>query len=64
MCIRDSGEDGPKSLDFGLQLGAGVNITKNISVDARYGLGLANLTSEEDSTYKNSSIFISLGYKF
>ncbi|MBK6364665.1 MAG: PorT family protein [Saprospiraceae bacterium] len=58
------GEDGPKSLDFGLQLGAGVNITKNISVDARYGLGLANLTSEEDSTYKNSSIFISLGYKF
>ncbi len=58
------GEDGPKSLDFGLQLGAGVNITQNISVDARYGLGLANLTTSEDSAFKHNSIFISVGYKF
>ena len=58
------GLDGPKKLDYGVQLGAGVNFTKNLSVDVRYMLGLANLTTEEDGSFKNNAINIGLGYSF
>jgi opacity protein-like surface antigen len=61
-----SGDDDIKSTDFGVQLGAGVNVNKNISVDVRYGLGLSN-TSNGDSangTTKNTAINIGVGYKF
>lgn len=60
-----SGEDQIKNPDFGAQLGAGVNINKNISVDVRYVLGLNNLVNgEEDSSWKNNAINIGVGYKF
>jgi opacity protein-like surface antigen len=58
------GEDGPKNPDFGLQLGAGVNINSNISVDARYILGLQNLAQSEEGSLKHNGIFISVGYSF
>ncbi len=58
------GEDGPKNPDFGVQLGAGVNINSNISVDARYILGLQNLSSGDDTTVKHTGINISVGYAF
>lgn len=58
------GEDGPKNPDFGLQLGAGVNLNSKISFDARYILGLTNLTSDDDATIKHTGINISVGYTF
>lgn len=57
-------EDGPEQLDFGLQLGAGVNITKNISFDARYILGLADADGDDEGSTKNNGIYLTLGYKF
>jgi opacity protein-like surface antigen len=58
------GEDGPKNPDFGLQLGAGVNINSNISVDARYILGMQNLISGDEGSLKHTGINISVGYSF
>jgi len=58
------GEDGPKNPDFGLQLGAGINLNSKISFDARYILGLANLTSDDDASVKHTGINISVGYSF
>ncbi len=58
------GEDGPKNPDFGLQLGAGVNLNSKISFDARYILGLANLNGGEEGTIKHTGINISVGYSF
>ncbi|MBK6364666.1 MAG: PorT family protein [Saprospiraceae bacterium] len=59
-----SGEEAPKPLDFGLQLGLGVNINKKISIDARYILGLQNLNAEDEGSIKNRAIFVSVGYTF
>ena len=58
------GEDGPKRTDFGLQLGAGVNLNSMFSIDARYILGLANLSSDGDVTIKHTGINLSVGYTF
>ncbi|MBP6239146.1 MAG: outer membrane beta-barrel protein, partial [Saprospiraceae bacterium] len=58
------GEDGPKNPDFGLQLGAGVNLNSKISFDARYILGLANLSNSDEGTIKHTGINISVGYNF
>lgn len=55
-----------KNPDFGAQLGAGVNINKNISIDVRYVLGLANLVNDsvDSESWKNNAINIGVGYKF
>jgi hypothetical protein len=58
------GEEGPKNPDFGLQLGAGVNINSNISLDVRYILGLQNLNAGDEGTIKHTGINISVGYAF
>lgn len=61
--IKDSFE----SIDFGLNLGASYDFTENLSLDARYNLGLANIAKTEvgDDTKLHNSLFsISLGYKF
>jgi opacity protein-like surface antigen len=59
-------EVGLNRLDFGLQLGAGVNLSRNVFLDVRYILGMANLAKEVDEgeSLKNTGINISLGYKF
>lgn len=61
-----SDDDQIKNPDFGAQFGAGVNINKNISVDVRYVLGLANLVNggDADNSWKNNAINIGVGYKF
>ena len=61
-----SGDEDVKGLDFGLQLGAGVNITSNISVDARYVLGLSNFQNNPtgDASSKHNAINVGVGYKF
>lgn len=56
-----------KSTDFGVNLGAGYDITKNIGLNLRYCLGLSGVDKEilaGDKSSKNSVIQLSVGYKF
>jgi hypothetical protein len=59
------GEDNEvKRLDFGLTVGAGLEIGK-IGVNLGYSLGLMNISdSGDDSSAKNGSLFLTVGYKF
>ena len=54
-----------KPLDFGLNLGAGVEFS-NFQINLQYGLGLSNNRpkGDSDNSLKNSVIGISLGYFF
>jgi hypothetical protein len=60
-----SEDDDMKPFDIGVNFGAGVNI-KGFLVSAQYGLGLANLTTEDtgDTEMKNKVIGISVAYLF
>ncbi|MBE8728011.1 porin family protein [Flavobacterium hungaricum] len=56
-----------KSVDFGLNFGAGYDISKNISAGVRYNLGLSNIAkTEEGNDFKlhNSGFSLSVAYKF
>lgn len=60
-------KDNFESIDFGLNLGAGYDFTENLSVGARYNLGLANIAKTEegdDSKVHNGVFSLSVGYKF
>jgi opacity protein-like surface antigen len=61
----DEDNDDLKRLDFGLTLGAGVEI-KSIQIGLTYDLGLANISTDNDNGYKgnNRVLGISVGYKF
>lgn len=61
---EDFGDDTLKSTDFGLNLGAGVNINSKISIDIRYGLGLSEIDNEDDLKAKNTAINLGIGYSF
>jgi outer membrane immunogenic protein len=51
-------------LDYGFQFGFGANITQNISIDARYILGLNNLAQDtEDNVFNQRGINLNIGYK-
>lgn len=54
-----------RSIDFGLQMGAGVAIPAGpgkLIVDGRYNLGLNNISDEKGTDVKNRGFAISLGY--
>ncbi|PWN68550.1 PorT family protein [Chryseobacterium phosphatilyticum] len=54
-----------KTVDFGLQMGAGVAIPAGpgkVIVDGRYNLGLTNISDEKGVNVKNRGFAISLGY--
>jgi len=57
-------------MDFGLNLGMSFLINESILIDARYGMGLSDITSAEDSdgddysTDVNGALQISVGYVF
>ena len=56
-----------KEIDFGFNLGAGYNISKNAMVNVRYNLGLSNIAETEsgDTTTINNRVFsLSVGYIF
>ncbi len=61
----DKEKDGVVPFDFGINFGAGAEIS-SISVSFQYGLGLANTSPHSENSYssKNKVIGISLGYKF
>lgn len=59
-------EEGVKSTNFGLDFGASYDVSENISIDAKYNLGLTNLIEDAPSGFsaKINGIFLGLGYKF
>ncbi|MBF4518860.1 PorT family protein [Flavobacterium sp. ANB] len=53
------------SIDFGVDFGAGYDLTEKFSVGLRYNLGLTNLHKDIDYyKIKNSVFSLSAGYKF
>ncbi|KFF14951.1 porin family protein [Flavobacterium hydatis] len=60
-------KDNLKSIDFGVNFGAGYDFTENISAGVRYNLGLSNILENEagdNFKQKNSVFSLSVGYKF
>ena len=60
-------KEGFKTLDLGLNFGAGYDINENIMVDLRYNLGLGGLVKDLPSGATDSNnrvIALSIGYKF
>ncbi|MCU0359069.1 MAG: PorT family protein [Cyclobacteriaceae bacterium] len=52
-------------LEYGLAIGAGYKLFDKILIDARYGLGLSSIYTDEDNfewTTKNSTIQITIAY--
>ncbi len=59
-------EDGTKSFNYGVDLGASYDISEELVVDARYNLGLANLVEngDSDNSIKLSGFYVGIGYRF
>ncbi len=57
-------KDELNSTDFGLNFGAGYDVTENINLGLRYSLGLSNINKEGDDSVKNSNIAFAVAYKF
>jgi hypothetical protein len=61
--VNDSVESDTKDLDYGLVFGAGVDLDMGVSIDARFNLGLANITESASYDYmKNRSVSLMVSY--
>ncbi|MFN3753568.1 porin family protein [Flavobacterium sp.] len=61
----DDIKDNLKSLDYGLGIGAGYELSSGLFFDARYNLGLADLNDTDlDAKINTTSFQIGLGYRF
>lgn len=56
-------DDDINKFDCGLQIGAGVTISK-IYVGCAYQFGMTNVAKEDDLTVKNKNFMINVGYNF
>ena len=57
-------KDDLKSIDFGINFGAGYKLENGLNFSARYNLGLSNIAEESDSSVKNGVFQVSVGYSF
>lgn len=62
-------KDGYKSVDYGFNIGAGYKLKNGIMFQARYNLGLADISDDGDGTgvsysEKNNAFQVSVGYQF
>lgn len=58
-------KDGFNSLDFGINFGAGFDVTENINLGLRYTAGLSNIAKDSgDMKAANSNIAFAVGYRF
>ena len=64
IAAEDAIDEATKSLDYGLGLGAGYELTSGLFFDARYNLGLANISDIDAFDFGVSSIQVGLGYRF
>jgi opacity protein-like surface antigen len=65
--VDEDAKDYFESVDFGFNLGAGYDFTKNVSAGIRYNIGLSNVfktQSGDDSKIQNSVFSLSVGFKF
>ena len=65
--VDQDAKDYFESVDFGFNLGAGYDFTKNVSAGIRYNIGLSNVLKKQqgDNSESQNSVFsISMGYKF
>ena len=61
----DSVKDSTTSLDYGIGIGAGYELSSGLMFDARYNLGIANIyDGPGDAKGGTASINIGLGYRF
>lgn len=67
LSAKEDGDDVKeflKSIDLGLNIGAGYQIMENLGVEARYNLGLTNIVDEGDTEIKNNGIQVLVSYSF
>ena len=57
-------KDAFKSTDFGLNLGAGYDVSEKMNVGLRYSMGMSNISEDDTFDIKTSNIALTLGYKF
>lgn len=65
--VDQDAKDYFESVDFGFNVGAGYDFTKNVSAGIRYNIGLSNVfktESGDDSKIQNSVFSLSVGFKF
>lgn len=68
--VKEDLKDTTKSVDFGLNFGAGYKLGSGLSIGARYNLGLSNMVDsgnedvDNDVKIKNGVIQVSVGYFF
>lgn len=60
----DFTDEAVKSLDYGLGIGAGYELESGLFFDARYNLGLANVSESDLVDFGTASIQVGLGYRF
>lgn len=60
----DDIKDDLKSLDYGLGIGAAYELESGLFFDARYNLGLANLSDADGFDVGTASFNVGLGYRF
>ncbi|MBP6556768.1 MAG: PorT family protein [Flavobacterium sp.] len=61
---NDLTDEFTKSLDYGLGIGAGYELESGLFFDARYNLGLANISDVDGFDAGTTSIQVGLGYRF
>lgn len=63
QAVGDAVSDSIQSLDYGVVFGAGVDLDMGIAVDARFNLGLANITDLASYEYmRNRSVSLMVSY--
>jgi opacity protein-like surface antigen len=60
----DEAKELSTSTDFGLGFGAGYELSSGLFFDARYNLGLSNISDVDGFDAKTTSLNIGLGYRF
>ena len=61
---EDAMDEAVKSMDFGLGIGAAYELPIGLFFDARYNLGLQNISEIDGQDAKNTVIQVGLGYRF
>ena len=61
---RQNIKDDLKSIDFGMNFGAGYKLENGLNFSARYNLGLSNIAEESENSVKNGVFQVSVGYSF
>jgi opacity protein-like surface antigen len=61
---NDLMDEATKSIDFGIGAGVAYELPMGLFFDARYNLGLSNISESDQVDFKNTGIQIGLGWRF